>query len=81
MNEVQGYNNVGGPYADWNYHQQLKAYVDGGLVGSKFIDDVSGIVNRGCPDATCPVSGAVDGLAKRKENFVKVLNALGLDPK
>lgn len=81
MNEVQGYNNVGGPYADWNYHEQLKAYVDGGLVGSKFIDDVSGIVNRGCPDATCPVSGNVDGLAKRKENFVKVLNALGLDPK
>ncbi|MFT4926936.1 MAG: hypothetical protein ACI8WB_003036 [Phenylobacterium sp.] len=81
MNEVQGYNNVGGPYADWNYHQQLKAYVDGGLVGSEFIDDVSGIVNRGCPDASCPVSGSVDGLAKRKDNFVKVLKALGLDPK
>lgn len=80
MNEVQGYDNTGGPYASWNYHEQLKAYVDGGLKGSKFIDDVSGIVNRGCPDSTCPVSGAVDGLAKRKENFVKALKAMGLDP-
>ncbi|MEZ9199181.1 PKD domain-containing protein [Shewanella sp. 10N.286.54.B9] len=81
MNEVQGYNNVGGPYASWNYHEQLKAYVDGGLQGSKFIDDVSGIVNRGCPDTSCPVSGAVDGLAKRKDNFVKALEAMGLNPK
>ncbi len=81
MNEVQGYNDVGGAYASWNYYEQLKAYVDGGLVGSKFIDDVSGIVNRGCPDKTCPISGAVDGLSGRKDNFVKVLRALGLDPK
>lgn len=81
MNEVQGYNNVGGPYASWNYHEQLKAYVDGGLTGSKFIDDVSGIVNRGCPDVSCPVSGSVDGLVKRKENFIKALKAMGLDPK
>lgn len=81
MNEVQGYNDVGGAYASWNYYEQLKAYVDGGMVGSKFIDDVSGIVNRGCPDKTCPISGAVDGLSGRKDNFVKVLRAMGLDPK
>ena len=80
MNEVQGYNDVGGTYANWNYHNELKAYVDGGLTGTQFIDDVSGIVNRGCPDTSCPVSGAVDGLDKRRENFTKVLVALGLNP-
>jgi hypothetical protein len=80
MNEVQGYNVTSGPYASWNYFEQLKAYVDGGLVGNEFIDDVSGIVNRGCPDASCPVSGAVDGIADRRDNFVKVLQALGLNP-
>lgn len=80
MNEVQGYNVDSGPYASWNYYNELKAYVDGGMVGNQFIDDVSGIVNRGCPDATCPISGAVDGIADRRANFVKVLEALGLDP-
>lgn len=80
MNEVQGYSNPGGPYASWNYYNELKAYVNGGLVGTKFIDDVSGIVNRGCPDTTCPISGAVDGLPARKDNFVKALRAMGLNP-
>ncbi|GGO66553.1 chitinase N-terminal domain-containing protein [Bowmanella pacifica] len=80
MNEVQGYDNSGGPYAGWNYHQELKAYVAGGLQGSTFIDDISGIVNRGCPDTTCPISGPVDGLADRKDNFFKVLRAMGLNP-
>ncbi|GGD76146.1 chitinase N-terminal domain-containing protein [Lacimicrobium alkaliphilum] len=80
MNEVQGYDNTGGPYEGWNYYQELKAYVEGGLQGSGFIDDISGIVNRGCPDSTCPISGPVDGLADRKDNFFKVLRAMGLDP-
>ncbi|GAA6136341.1 hypothetical protein NBRC116583_00880 [Arenicella sp. 4NH20-0111] len=80
MNEVQGYNVDSGPYANWNYYDELKAYVDGGMTGNKFIDDVSGIVNRGCPDATCPVSGAVDGIGDRRANFFKVLEALGLNP-
>ena len=81
MNEVQGYNNAGGPYASWNYHEQLKAYVDGGFVGTKFIDDVSGIVNRGCPDKTCPVSGAVDGLEDRQKNFALALKTMGITVK
>ncbi|GAA0371575.1 hypothetical protein GCM10009092_39880 [Bowmanella denitrificans] len=80
MNEVQGYDNTGGPYEGWNYYQELKAYVAGGLQGSGFIDDISGIVNRGCPDSTCPISGPVDGLADRKANFFKVLQAMGLNP-
>lgn len=77
MNEVQGYND---PAFNWDYYAQLKAYVDGGLKGDAFINAVSGIVNRGCPASTCPVSGAVDGLADRKANFVKVLQIMGLNP-
>lgn len=80
MNEVQGYNVDSGPYASWNYFDELKGYVDGGMVGNGFIDDISGIVNRGCPDASCPVSGAVDGIADRRTNFFKVLKELGLTP-
>ncbi|MDB2386329.1 PKD domain-containing protein, partial [Shewanella sp.] len=81
MNEVQGYNDIGGPYASWNYHEQLKAYVEGGLQGNKFIDDVSGIVNRGCPDSACPGNGSVDGVSGRRDNFVKALKVMGLNPK
>ena len=80
MNEVQGYNDIGEPFADWNYFEQLKAYVNGGMVGTEFIDDVSGIVNRGCPDKSCPVSGAVDGLKARSDNFKKALIAMGITP-
>ena len=77
MNEVQGYND---PAYNWDYYARLKAYVDGGLKGDAFINEISGIVNRGCPAATCPISGAVDGLADRKANFVKVLQIMGLNP-
>ena len=77
MNEVQGYND---PAYNWDYYARLKAYVDGGLKGDAFINEISGIVNRGCPASTCPVSGAVDGLADRKANFVKVLQIMGLNP-
>ena len=80
MTSVQGYNDVGGPYADWNYFTELKAYVDGGMVGTGFIDAVSGIVNRGCPDDHCPVSGEVHAIEERRANFVTVLEQLGLDP-
>lgn len=80
VTSVQAYSNEGGPYADWNYYTELKKYVDGGLRGTEFIDDVSGIVNRGCPDSTCPGSGEVHALKGRYENFKKVLNVLGLNP-
>jgi hypothetical protein len=78
MNDVQGYSNDGGPYAGWEYTAELKAYVDGGMVGTKFIDDISGIVNRGCPAATCPISGDVDGIEDRRDNFFLVLEKLGV---
>lgn len=79
VNDVQGYNMDSGPYASWDYVTELKAYVDGGMVGTGFIDDISGIVNRGCPDSTCPISGAVDGIKDRSDNFFLVLQKLGLN--
>ncbi len=79
VTSVQAYSNEGGPYADWNYYNELKKYVDGGLKGSQFIDDVSGIVNRGCPDLTCS-TGDVHNVKERRDNFMLVLQKLGLDP-
>jgi hypothetical protein len=81
MNDVQGYRDQG-QYADWNYHAELKKYVDGGMVGTEFIDDISGIVNRGCPDFICPSvsgNGEVDGLEDRQANFFLVLEKLGVN--
>ncbi|WP_447400824.1 Ig-like domain-containing protein [Vibrio harveyi] len=80
VTSVQAYNDEGGQYADWNYHNELKKYVDSGLQGSQFIDDVSGIVNRGCPDLTCS-TGDVHNVKERRENFKLVLQKLGLDPR
>ncbi|HFQ4928315.1 Ig-like domain-containing protein [Vibrio vulnificus] len=80
VTSVQAYNDEGGQYADWNYYNELKKYVDSGLQGSQFIDDVSGIVNRGCPDLTCS-TGDVHNVKERRENFKLVLQKLGLDPR
>jgi hypothetical protein len=43
MNEVQEYDKGG-----WNYINELRSFVDGGMVDEGFINAVSGIVNRGC---------------------------------
>ena len=72
MSSVQAYDVDG-----WAYTDQLKAYVDGGLNGSAFIDSVSAIVNRGCHAPPCP-SGAVDGMDERRANFEAALSAMGL---
>lgn len=61
----------------WNYIDELKSWVDGGMTGNSFIDSVSGIVNRGCHNPPC-ASGAVDGQFERATNFWKVLDELGL---
>ncbi|CAH8187586.1 hypothetical protein VAE122_1120001 [Vibrio aestuarianus] len=66
-------------YQGWNYHNELKKYVDGGMKGTQFIDDVSGIVNRGCPDLTCD-TGDVHNIKERRDNFTNVLKLLGLNP-
>ena len=47
--------------------------------GNQFIDDVSGIVNRGCPDLTCD-TGPVHNVEERRANFKLVLQKLGLNP-
>lgn len=74
MNAVQSF-----ATSEFNYSQRLRAFVDGGYQDSSFIDAVSGIVNRGCPRATCS-TGPVDGLADRRANFALVLSSLGLTP-
>ncbi len=79
VTSVQAYNDVGGQYADWNYYNELKKYVDGGLQDSQFIDAVSGIVNRGCPNSVCS-TGEVHNMKERQENFKLVLKTLGLNP-
>ncbi len=43
INEVQEYDSGG-----WNYINELRSFVDGGMVDDGFINAVSGIVNRGC---------------------------------
>ena len=85
MNSVQSYQGTG-KYSGWNYHAELKKYVDSDfgrnnyqpLNGISFIDAISGIVNRGCPDTTCPTTGLVHAADKRKSNFIKVLKAFGI---
>ena len=74
MNAVQSF-----ATSEFNYSKRLRAFVDGGYQDSSFIDAVSGIVNRGCPRATCS-TGPVDGLADRRANFALVLSSLGLTP-
>lgn len=79
VNSVQAYPDENGQYGNWNYHNELKKYVEGGMKGTDFIDDVSGIVNRGCPDLTCS-TGDVHNVKERRENFKLVLEQLGLTP-
>ena len=86
MNSVQEFNETSGKYKDWNYIIELKKYVDSDfgktnylpLNGISFIDSVSGIVNRGCPDKTCPSSGKVHGAKERIQNFKKVMSGFGI---
>ncbi|KAL9184834.1 hypothetical protein ACHAXT_002611 [Thalassiosira profunda] len=59
----------------WNYKDNLKAFVRGGMEGNLFIDSVSGIVNRGCHNPPCG-TGPLDGGYERQENFKKVLKVL-----
>merc|ERR1712098_898615 len=76
--EVQGYNNQSG-YPDYNYQQRLKQWVDNGMDidDTSFIDEVSGIVNRGCPELTCETD-PVRKVEERREGFEVALKALGL---
>ncbi|MDL5029223.1 Ig-like domain-containing protein [Vibrio sp. TMPB1044] len=79
VTSVQAYPDENGQYPSWNYYDELKNYVDGGMKGNQFIDDVSGIVNRGCPDLTCD-TGPVHNVEERRTNFKLVLEKLGLNP-
>jgi hypothetical protein len=75
LNSVQPYESSG-----WNYLQELKSWVDGGmsLSDSSFIDGASGIVNRGCHNPPNCGTGELHARAERAANFKKVLTAMGL---
>ncbi|KAL7428334.1 hypothetical protein ACHAXH_002848 [Discostella pseudostelligera] len=70
MNEVQEYDEGG-----WNYINELRSFVDGGMVDEGFINAVSGIVNRGCHNPPCG-TGDLDGGPERAENFMKVVDEM-----
>ncbi len=86
INSVQAYNTDTGKYKDWDYQTELKKYVDSDFGKTNyhpvnnisFIDSVSGIVNRGCPDNEC-TTGTIDGKLERFNNFKKAIKALGID--
>lgn len=72
MSSVQTYDREG-----WAYLPRLRAFVDGGMTDTSFIDSVSGIVNRGCHNPPCG-TGALDGGEDRRANFDLVLRVMGL---
>lgn len=72
IESVQSYDQQG-----WYYLTELHKFVNGGMADTKFIDSVSGIVNRGCHNPPC-ATGQVDGLTQRRGYFTSVLKALGL---
>merc|ERR1712078_949266 len=62
---------------NFDYKKELEAFTNAGNINDvNFINKVSGIVNRGCPDMDCK-SGSVDAADKRQANFKTVLKALG----
>jgi len=75
LNAVQPYAKGG-----WNYMDELKRWVDGGMVASdsSFIDGASGIVNRGCHNPPNCGTGELHAGEKRAQNFRKVLKAMKL---
>jgi hypothetical protein len=74
---VQGYSKT----PDWNFLDNLNTFVSKVKSGttiddSGFVHNVSGIVNRGCPNPPCG-TGALDAGTNRAKNTCKVLQAMG----
>ena len=72
VTEIQTYNEE-----EFNFMQQLKNFVDGGLKDWEFIHRVSGIVTQGCHSPPCVEGAEFDGV-ERKAMFVKTLKLFGL---
>jgi len=83
LNAVQTYSTMPGDYGDaaaYNYIDELKAFVDGGMSTGdvRFINGASGIVNRGCHNPPNCGTGVLDGERDRQTNFRTMLSAMGL---
>ncbi|MFK7873566.1 MAG: hypothetical protein AB8C84_10470 [Oligoflexales bacterium] len=80
IDSVQGYSSK--DYPDFNYLKILEGNAEAifddptGPEAKSLVDSTSGLVNRGCPLATCPGSGAVLKLGERYENFQHVMEVL-----
>ena len=76
VTEIQSYNKEG-----FQYLQQLREFVDGGLQDWSFVQGVSGIVTQGCHEPPCQEGAAeLDG-TDRLMTFIKTLRVLGLPVK
>ncbi|KAL7542299.1 hypothetical protein ACHAXR_011641 [Thalassiosira sp. AJA248-18] len=72
---VQTYDDVD---AGWNYMDELKRFVDDGMVDNSFINGVTNIVKRKCHDDSCWDRWQLDGDYNvnediRKENFRRII--------
>ena len=66
------------PTSGWNYMDELKAFVDGGMEDGSFVNAVINIVTRNCHDNTCPDRWVLDKEnnvfeANRMEHFRKII--------
>jgi len=66
---VQNYVHVGD---DWKYWDQLKGFVDGGMVDDQFIDAVINILVRKCYDGSCN-DYEIPFKEERNNNFRRII--------
>ena len=64
-------------YPNWDYINNLKRFVDGGMVDEAFIDTVSSIFTRDCHFPNCSAL-EITKREQRKTNFYRVLQMFGL---
>jgi hypothetical protein len=76
---VQSFDDLKG----WNYLDELRKFVDGGLFDFDFFDATSGLIDQGCIDPPCAGSSAGQMGSKevhlkdeRRNNFQTILQAL-----
>ena len=63
---VQNYSNA---ESNWNYLERLKLFVDGGMKeDTRFIDEVSSLLVRGCEEYYCSTQ-SIHFLEERRRNF------------
>jgi hypothetical protein len=72
---VQSYSNIDG---GWTYVNELKRFVDGGMIDETFFDGVINILKRNCHDDSCPNRWVLDEendvlQSNRRINFRRII--------